>query len=495
MKKTVLITFLLLRCILAADDTILQWAADTESGAPNAFYQDGNMSNFVGFEKDIVERVAALIGRRPVFCQNDFDVLIPGLQRGLYDVVVNGIISNERMKNSVLRSIPYYACGLALVVREDEARIKSVLDCNGATVGILKNAGVGPMLTSNLKSVKVIMYPNEYFALLDLKGGRIDAVVVDWQIAAYYAEQIGNLKIIDEFRESRYSFVLRLGNDDLLQQINSAIETMKADGSLDAIINKWGVRNRNYEQMLKETSTTVPRSAKTIDPAAKKTKSYGDYINVMPLFIRAACVSLLLSICAMCVAIIVGLGLAIVRLYMPKWMNYAAVSIIELLRGTPLLIQLFFVFYGLPCVGITLPPLVAGILTLGLNYSAYEAENIRAGMLAVPYGQMEAARALGMSQWQSLKYVILPQAFAFILPPLTNDFIALIKDTSLVSLITIIELAKAYTLSASNSMDFFGTGIIVAMIYFLIGLPFVRIARWAEKHLRREKRAYSSRRI
>jgi polar amino acid transport system substrate-binding protein len=100
-----------------------------------------------------------------------------------------------------------------------------------------------------------------------------------------------------------------------------------------------------------------------------------------------------------------------------------------------------------------------------------------------------------MSQWQSLCHVVLPQAFTFILPPLTNDFIALLKDSSLVSLITIVELAKTYTIIASNSLDFFGTGAIVALIYFLIGLPFVRLARLAERHLRLEKRAYSSRKV
>jgi polar amino acid transport system substrate-binding protein len=382
---------------------------------------------------------------------------------------------------------------LALVVRENEVRIRSVLDCNGAVVGVLRNVKSEPVLVNNLKTVKTIGYPNEYCALADLENGRIDAVLLDGQIAAYYVARMPHLKIIDKFEDIKYSIAALSDNMALMDEINGAIDTMKMDGSLSAIVAKWDLHNENYAKMLasaEKSDVVISQGAagENQSPQAKLV-----YSKALPFFLRAACVTLFLSSCAMTVAVIFGLGLAILRVYMPKWISFVAIFVIEFLRGTPLLIQLFFMFYGLPCIGITLPPMATGILTLGINYAAYEAENFRAGMAAVPRGQMEAARALGMSQWQSLRHVILPQAFTFILPPLTNDFIALLKDSSLVSLITIVELAKTYTIVASNSLDFFGTGAIVAVIYFLIGLPFVRLARLAERHLKLEKRAYSSR--
>jgi polar amino acid transport system substrate-binding protein len=191
----------------------------------------------------------------------------------------------------------------------------------------------------------------------------------------------------------------------------------------------------------------------------------------------------------------IGLAFAIIRLCAPRWLRFIVALAIEIVRGTPLIIQLFFIFYGLPFVGITLQPLTAGIVALGVNYAAYESENFRAGLAAVPNGQMEAARALGMSQWQSLRHVIIPQAIYFVLPPLTNDFISIIKESSLVSLITIVELTKVYTTAASSSFDFFTPGIIVAIFYLVLGLPFVRLAKLAEGYLALEKSAYRARQV
>lgn len=146
-----------------------------------------------------------------------------------------------------------------------------------------------------------------------------------------------------------------------------------------------------------------------------------------------------------------------------------------------MLIQLFFIFYGLPNVGIKLSPFMAGVIGLGMNYAAYEAENYRAGLLAVPRGQMEAALALSMTRWQALRHVVVPQAFRVVIPPVTNDFISLLKDSSLVSIITMVDLTKAYGQIAATYYDYFGTGIMVAIIYLLLGLPFVRLSKWAER--------------
>ncbi|MDR1528566.1 MAG: ABC transporter substrate-binding protein/permease [Puniceicoccales bacterium] len=494
MKSFYFIVLLLFGSVLSADESVLRWAADAESGAPNVFYENGDLSKLVGFEKDIIDHIAKCLGRRAEFHQNDWDSLISGLQRNLYDIVINGFSPEEGKENSAIFSNPYYACGLSLIVRSNTDNIKSILDCSGAIVGVLRSSKAEGILTSSLKNVKVIGYPNEYCAISDLKNKRVDAILLDGQIATYYIRKLSGLKIVDELDETKYSIVSAPGNRELMTAINEIIGDMQRDGSLDAIVSKWDLHNTSYSRLC-ETSSKMETASSNSESSGKQDKSTVQYVKVLPFFIKAACVTLMISILSMCVAIVLGLCFAIMRVYMPKWISFFAISMIELLRGIPLLIQLFFVFYGLPCIGITLPPLVAGILTLGMNYAAYEAENFRAGMAAVPYGQMEAARALGMNQWQSLRHVILPQAFTFVLPPLTNDFIAILKDSSLVSLITIMELTKTYMLIASNSFNFFGMGAIVALIYFLIGLPFAQLAKLAERHLKLEKRAYSSRKI
>jgi polar amino acid transport system substrate-binding protein len=164
-------------------------------------------------------------------------------------------------------------------------------------------------------------------------------------------------------------------------------------------------------------------------------------------------------------------------------MSALSTAFVEFMRGTPVLIQLFFIFYGLPSVGITLDRFWAGAIGLGLNYAAYEAEIYRAGLFAIQQTQWEAALALGMTRWQAMRQVILPQAIRVVIPPITNDFISLLKDSSLVSTITLVELTKAYGQLAGTYYDYFGTGIMVAFIYLIIGIPFVMFSRYAERRL------------
>ena len=161
-----------------------------------------------------------------------------------------------------------------------------------------------------------------------------------------------------------------------------------------------------------------------------------------------------------------------------------ATSYIEIYRGTPLLIQLYILYYGLPNIGISLTPLMAAFMGLGMNYAAYEAELYRAGINAVPRGQMEAALSLGMTQAMAIRRIILPQAFRIALPGVTNDFIALFKDSSLVSIIAMVELTKTYTILAASTLRFFELGVIVAILYFAMSYPLSLLARRLEARLK-----------
>jgi polar amino acid transport system substrate-binding protein len=184
----------------------------------------------------------------------------------------------------------------------------------------------------------------------------------------------------------------------------------------------------------------------------------------------------------MLLAITIGLAVTLMRLYLPPPFSTLAIVYVEVIRGTPLLIQLFLIFYGLPNIGIKLSPFIAAIVGLGINYSAYEAELYRAGILAIPPTQTEAALALAMSKRQTIRHIIIPQAMRVVIPPVTNDFIALLKDSSLVSVITMVELTKVYGQLATTYYDYFGIGLLTAAMYLFVGLPFVRISRWAERY-------------
>jgi polar amino acid transport system substrate-binding protein len=152
-------------------------------------------------------------------------------------------------------------------------------------------------------------------------------------------------------------------------------------------------------------------------------------------------------------------------------------------------VQLTMIYFGLPELGLTLDPFTAGVLALGLNYAAAEAENYRAGLSSVPAGQLDAAASLGLTRGQALAHVVVPQALRVSLPPVTNDFIALLKDSSLVSVVTLTELTKTYSSLAGSTRDHLGLGLVVALWYLVIGLPFALLARRVEarlgRHLRR----------
>jgi polar amino acid transport system substrate-binding protein len=164
--------------------------------------------------------------------------------------------------------------------------------------------------------------------------------------------------------------------------------------------------------------------------------------------------------------------------------RFAVTAYVEVYRGTPLLIQLFILYYGLPNIGIALSPLGAAIIGLGMNYAAYEAEVYRGGIEAVPKGQMEAALSLGMPSSLAFRRVLLPQAFRISLPAVTNDFIALFKDSSIVSVIAMVELTKTYGILAATTLRYFELGLIVAILYFGMSYPLSVLARRLEKKLK-----------
>jgi polar amino acid transport system substrate-binding protein len=199
----------------------------------------------------------------------------------------------------------------------------------------------------------------------------------------------------------------------------------------------------------------------------------------VPALFRAAGITLILSCLAMLLAIGVGVLLAVGRVYGDAVVRGTLTFYVEVMRGTPVLLQLFVIYYGLSAV-IRLPAFVAALIGLGLNYAAYESEIYRSALEAVPRGQLEAARILGFSERQILQLVRGPQAFRLALAPMTNDFVALLKDSSLVSVITVVELTKQTQIFAANIGSWVIPGVLCAALYLALSLPLAHMARRLE---------------
>ncbi|WP_460139109.1 ABC transporter permease subunit [Salidesulfovibrio brasiliensis] len=213
-----------------------------------------------------------------------------------------------------------------------------------------------------------------------------------------------------------------------------------------------------------------------------------DTVKFVPHLLKGSLMTLLLVVFTMVISPIGGLFIALGRIGTFKPVSKLCWFIIWLFRGTPLLLQLFFIYYGLPALGITLKPIPAALIGLGLNYSAYLAEIIRSGILSIDRGQMEAAEAMGMTYWQAMRRVIIPQTYRVILPPVGNEFIALIKDTALVSTIAMVELMRTADQLFNASFNITVLGL-AACIYLL----FTTVFTFLFEHLEEKVGAYEVR--
>ena len=492
----VALLFVMLNAGAQAGQEVLRWGADTDSNAPYGFYNADN--ELTGFEYDIIQALAKEMGRKPEFVQNDWDGLIAGLGRGMYDLVICGIEITPDKAGEVLFSNPYYVTFEQFVDLKGAAPITSLDQLSGKEIGTLDQTAALTMLEAT-PGVVVRPYDQEVNAYQDVANGRIFGVLLDYPIAKYYAAPNPNLQFSGPpFGQITYGMAFAKDNTALQMEVNKALQSLVEKGTMRDILSKWGLWTATIAGAFGQPETpSLPDTeyksfvASHAEQATLWTRLQR-YATNWKLLLDATILTLQVSIVGMCIAIGVGFTLAIMRVFGPWPLRWFATVFIEVVRGTPLLIQLYIIFYGLPNlgvvigqpdVGIKLPPFWAGVIGLGLNYAAYEAENYRAGLLAIPRGQMEAARALGLSHSQGLRFVVIPQSFRLVLPPVTNDFISLLKDSSLVSMVTLIDLTGAYNRIATQTFDYFGTGLLVAAIYLLIGLPFVRLARWTEQRL------------
>jgi polar amino acid transport system substrate-binding protein len=473
---------------LTASAQELKWAADAEGGAPYVFPDPHNPANIIGFEVDLAEALAGRMGRTARFVQNQWDGLVPGLERAEYDAVINGLEITPERAEKINFSIPYFYSTLTLTTRLDDTRIRSPQDLRGMTVGTLKVTFAERYL-QDLGMVSIRSYDGQVNPYVDLGLGRLDAVLMDTPIALYYATSpiVKNL----ELPSARMSFGIGVSKarGELLAGINAALDSLKKDGTLRKIYSNWGIYNAATAEAFGDPvpiSSDAPRYREFLDTLQTR-RSFGErlaqYWKYMPLLLRAALVTIEISAAAMAIAIAMGLFMAVLRVFGPRAISWLVIAFIEVIRGTPLLIQLFIIFYGLPAIGIRFSPLWAAIIGLGINYAAYEAENYRAGIQSIPQGQMDAALALGLSRLQTIRKIVLPQAVRLVIPPVTNDFIALLKDSSLVSVITMVELTKMYGQLAATNYDYIGLGLLTAGIYFVLGLPIARLSRALEGRL------------
>jgi polar amino acid transport system substrate-binding protein len=454
----------------------LLWGADVQGGEPYLWEDPDQPGKLLGFEVDIMEAVARRLGVTQRMVQCAWSNLIPSLERGDFDLVFNGLeVTVDRLQH-IRMSQPYFVYAETLAVRRGTP-YQTLADLRGKRVGTLNQSFAHDLLRA--QPLEVVLYEGNEEPYIDLEQGRIDAVLLDNVIADRYGcNRAAVLCLPQEVARGTYAAGFRRNDSELQAAVDTALAAMRSDGELERILRKaslWDARQTEPAPLLQAA-------------AANPDRSFG--WEQWHRFAAAALVTIAISLASFLIAVPLGMLLAVLRLYGSPVTRGLARIYIEVFRGTPVLLQLFVLYYGLAPY-YSLGPLQAAILGLGLNYAAYEAEVYRGALIAVPRGQSEAARALGLGPWQTLRHVLMPQALRLALPPMTNDFVALLKDSSLVSMLTVIELTKRMTIAAVELRGWLIPGLACAALYLAMSLPLSELARRLERKLSRDQHSRS----
>jgi polar amino acid transport system substrate-binding protein len=488
---TILVLGLLLAAApLAQPADVLRWGGDAEGGSPFVEADPRDPSRLTGFDVEIAELLASELGRKPVFVQITFTSLDQSARRGDFDIGLSGIEDIPSRRASLAVTVPYYQFREVISVRAaDRERFRGLADLRGRRVATLGGTIAYDLLLAAERThgIVAVSYDDDVHPYTDLAIGRVDAVLLDHVLADRAMRRVPGLVTHPQaVAVGRYVGVLAPEQTDLRDRIDEILRSAMRDGRLERIFRTWGVWNedqpRLYAEVLAGRATPADPSSPVHVPAAPGS-TLATIPQYAPALIRAAAVTLVLSIAAMGLAVAMGAAIAIGRVYGPRPLQALLTSYVEVVRGTPLLLQLFVIYYGLAGI-IRLPAFLAALLGLGLNYAAYESEIYRSALEAIPRGQLEAARVLGFSERQILRLVRAPQAFRLALAPMTNDFVAMLKDSSLVSVLTVMELTKQTQIYATNIGSWVIPGLLCAALYLAMSLPLAHLAGRLEHRLK-----------
>ena len=492
----------------------LIWGADQEGGAPFIYPSEQDQETLVGFEVEMAEALSKHLGVPVTFQQSQWDALPSMLEADKVDLVMNGYEWMPDRVAAMETSIPYYVYALQLMVLQDGpitgwAQLRAPkADGERWRFGVLSGSAAEEYLADFPDSVEIIPYDGGTDAMREVETGKLDATLQDTPIANFYAKDFPKLRLADApVAEGFYVVYARKGDRALIDGINAGIAAMYRDGTLERIYRRYAMwdaqqakladiidagKYYNFAPALADALPAPTDAAPAADDGAMlaetSDKSAGAKIaEYGALLAASAGMTVALSALSFPLAVALGMLVALGRLYGPGWIRLPLTGYVEFLRGTPLMLQLYFIFYFLPEVGIAIPAFPTAIIGLAINYSAYESEIYRAGLQAIPPGQLEAALSLGMSRPQAIRRIVVPQAFRIVIPPMVNDFIAMFKDTSVCSVVTLVELTKRFSvLSRNNVSDLVTLMVLTGLLYLAMSYPMSLLARRIERTLGHE---------
>ncbi|HEG7268377.1 TPA: ABC transporter permease subunit [Staphylococcus aureus] len=430
--------------------------------APMEFEHTVNgKTEYAGVDIDLAKKIAKDNNLKLKIVNMSFDSLLGALKTGKIDIIISGMTSTPERKKQVDFSDSYMMTKNIMLVKKDKVNeYKDIKDFNNKKVGAQKGTEQEKIAQTEIENASITSLSRLPDVILALKSGKVEGAVVEKPVAEAYLKQNPKLGISNvKFNEEEKDTVIAVPKDSpkLLSQINKTIKEVKDKGLIDKYMT-------NAANAMNDDSGFISK--------------YGSF------FLKGIKITILISLIGVALGSILGAFVALMKLSKIKIISWIASIYIEILRGTPMLVQVFIVFFGITAaLGLDISALVCGTIALVINSSTYIAEIIRAGINAVDKGQMEAARSLGLNYRQTMKSVIMPQAIKNILPALGNEFVTLIKESSIVSTIGVGEIMFNAQVVQGISFDPFTPLIVAAALYFVLTFVLTRIMNMIEGRL------------
>ncbi|HFI0354648.1 TPA: ABC transporter substrate-binding protein/permease [Streptococcus suis] len=438
-------------------------------------YQD-ETGKYVGIDMELIKAIAENQGFTITIQNPGFDAALNAVQAGQADAVIAGMSITDARKEIFDFSDAYYSSNILLAVKNG-SDITSYEGLKGKTVGAKNGTASYTFLESNKDKYGYTLKPfDEASGMYDsLNSGSIDALMDDEAVLLYAIQQGRDFATpIPGEKSGEYGFAVKKGtNPELIEMFNNGMAALVQSGKYDEILNK-------YFNSTEETSSTTSTVDETTIAGLLK-NNYGQLLSGLGITIGLALLSF-------AIAIVIGIIFGMFAVSPIKALRVTASVFVDVVRGIPLMIVAAFIFWGIPNLieSITgqqspINDFVAGTIALSLNSGAYIAEIVRGGIQAVPAGQMEASRSLGISYGTTMRKIILPQAGKIMLPNFINQFVITLKDTTIISAIGLVELFQAGKIIIARNYQSFRMYAILAIIYLVVITLLTRLARNLEK--------------
>jgi His/Glu/Gln/Arg/opine family amino acid ABC transporter permease subunit len=473
-KNNILCSFLLivffiaLQSVLFADEQNQFSVALTGKYPPFSMYD--SKGELVGFDVDVSQRIADKLERKLKLVPTEWDGILPGLLAGKYDAIIGSMAITEPRKKQVNFSTPYYVSGAQLFIHKDlKDKIKSIKDCKGKKIGVVLGETFEHFLRKKHPEINTVTYKSTVDIFQDVASGRLDGFVSDKLLGMYQIKKSGRPLVPagELLYKEKMGIPVTKKNASLLKKINKALAKMQSNGELKTLFDKWFAAPK--------TKTAVEKKKTAIS-----TKTVAEMLG------KGFAITLFTAVVSLLIGFIIAIPSGVI-LNNPKiWGHRLLRGVNDFIRGTPVLIQLFFVYFGLGSkeVGLNLTPLTAAIITLAVNASAYMSEVVRSGLMSVNPGQLKAGRALGLNKMQIFIHIVWPQAFRIALPALMNSVVALLKDTALISVISVGEVIREAQSIISVTFNPVKYYLIVAVMFFIVTFPLMKYSAYLERRIK-----------